>query len=143
MSTSRSVERNDRRPVTSFRSSKEYQCQMKEGASIPQKPIMLSCIFRPISKIIINNYFHKIFKFPYFREIDLYFCLIYLFCFPLFYHDAFMHHALHALDARVYYRPTSFTNLDTFVTNYYCGPIHYRVQLQFPVFRSLLVKAVP
>ena len=31
-------------------------------------------------------------KFPYFRKM-------YVFCFPLiFYHDAFMHHALHVLD---------------------------------------------
>jgi len=43
--------------------------------------------------------FHKIYKFPYFREIDA-FCLICVFCFPLLFdHDAFMHHTLHVLDA--------------------------------------------
>jgi len=27
------------------------------------------------------------------------FCLIYIFCFPYFDHDAFMHHVFHVLDA--------------------------------------------
>ena len=48
-------------------------------------------------KIYKFPYFSKIYKFPYFRSIYC-FCLIYVFP-PYFDHDAFMHHALHVLDA--------------------------------------------
>ena len=71
------------------------------GASIPLSQL---CILN------IPSYFHKIYKFLHFRKNFkflpifvqfTYFCLIYFYCFTLFDHDAFMHQALHVLDASV------------------------------------------
>src|SRR6218665_1371528 len=96
----------------------------KSGAFIPRKPMMHIAYCPYFHKIYkFSPYFCKIYKFPsistkfinfppisakfikspYFRSIYG-FLLIYafakfrFFCFPLFDHDAFMHHALHVLD---------------------------------------------
>lgn len=58
---------------------------------------MIYIAYSPI--IAYNPYFHKSYKSPpYFHLIHV-FCWIYFFAFPLFDHDAFMHHPLHVLDA--------------------------------------------
>ena len=76
---------------------------IKAGATIPPKPMM---------HIAYSPYFYNIYKFhPYFRKMYtfppisakfMFFCLVYVFFIPPYFdHDAFMHHALHVLDALV------------------------------------------
>src|SRR6218665_625307 len=60
------------------------------GASIPFKAMM---------HIAYSPYFRKMYKFPPILFKFPYFYLIYFFSSPYFDHDAFMHHALHVLDA--------------------------------------------
>src|SRR6218665_3066713 len=53
--------------------------------------------FHKIYKFLL--YFHKIYTFPPISTKFTFLGLIYVFCFPYFDHDAFMHHTLHILDA--------------------------------------------
>src|SRR6218665_891831 len=79
---------------------------------------MTSRVTRPSLKSMMHEAYSISAKFPYFRKISKFplfsfklcsFGFINFFASPNFDHDAFMHHALHVLDAPAYYRrPTAY-----------------------------------
>ena len=63
------------------------------------KLMMHIAYYHYFTKIINTQLFRIIYKFPNFRSTYVFFGLISVFASIYFDHDAFMHHALHVLDA--------------------------------------------
>ena len=85
---------NCHRPFSRFSTSQIIP--LARGVHSPNRMIHISPIY---IKIINSPYFHKIYTFPPTYAKFTFFGLVYVFCFPHFDHDAFMHHTLHGLDA--------------------------------------------